>query len=165
MKVNSLLLDETVDLQTKIRTQIEFYFSDENLSRDKHLWKLIKSNHNVPIDELLKFNKLKEILLKFHSKDKHKAIVKALELSETVKVTDDWSSIWRWWRFCINEKLENKLNKRKVYVEGYPPNATPVQIAKIFSKVGFISDISMPWYCTSSKARKGYAFITYETED
>jgi len=56
---------------------------------------LIKANHNVPIDELLKFNKLKEILLKFHAKDKHKAIVKALELSETVKVADDKSSIRR----------------------------------------------------------------------
>ena len=92
-------------------------------------------------------------------------MIKSLENSETLKLSDDWLSVWRWWRFCINEKLEKKLNSWKIYVEGYPPQANSVQIAKIFNWIGFITDISMPRYSTTSWTWKGYAFITFESEE
>jgi hypothetical protein len=51
-----LLMTPERNLQEKLQAQLEFYFSDENLMRDKFLRKKIKECHSVPFDEFLKFN-------------------------------------------------------------------------------------------------------------
>ena len=54
---------EIITKNEKLSNQIEFYFSDYNLPKDKYLLNLINQNENgwIGLNDLLRFNKVKEI--------------------------------------------------------------------------------------------------------
>lgn len=82
----------TDDLDSKIRRQIEYYFGDINLPRDKFLQEKIKEDDGwVSLDVLLTFKRLASLTTD------QDVIVKALEKSENklVEVSEDKKKIRR----------------------------------------------------------------------
>ncbi|KAJ6245916.1 la-related protein [Anaeramoeba flamelloides] len=79
------------ELAKKIKDQIELYFSDSALSRDRFLKGLIEKNEEgyVSFLDLLRFNRLREI-----SED-IELIAKSLEKSETLELSEDKKSVRR----------------------------------------------------------------------
>lgn len=81
------------DLEKQIIRQVEYYFGDINLPRDKFLQGQIKENEDgwVPLEVMLKFKRLANI------SDDAKVIAEALEKSEekVVLVNDDKTKVRR----------------------------------------------------------------------
>lgn len=80
------------DLEKKIIQQIEYYFGDINLPRDKFMQEKIKEDEGwIPLDVLLTFKRLASL-----STDPE-VIVKAVEKSESqlVQVSDDRKKLRR----------------------------------------------------------------------
>jgi La-related protein 7 len=70
-------------LYEDILTQMEFYFSDANLTKDRFLGDLVKNNPYVPIDTFLKFNKIRSMTTDVT------IISKSIKKSDQLELSDD----------------------------------------------------------------------------
>lgn len=77
--------------EKQIKDQIEFYFSDSNLLKDKFLSNLITKDENgyVDLNIISNFNRMKKLTKKV------KNIIKAIENSDLVELNDDKTKIRR----------------------------------------------------------------------
>jgi hypothetical protein len=143
-------------IKNQLKTQIEFYFSDENLLNDKFLKKYMLGDNIIDISILLKFNKLRKLLAGFSEKHSIKAIKSALKHSKLLKVKND--KISRINKFDCDDIVINDINKRTVYAENIPPDTTHEVITELFSRYGVVKHVSIP---KSEGKKKGFAFITF----
>lgn len=70
-------------LYENIMKQMEFYFSDANLSKDRYLGDLVKNDPFVPISEFLKFNKIRSMTQDISD------IVKSMKNSTFLELSED----------------------------------------------------------------------------
>lgn len=66
-----------------IMKQMEFYFSDANLSKDRFLGDLVKKDPFVPLSEFLKFNKIRSMTHDISD------IVKSMKHSTFLELSED----------------------------------------------------------------------------
>ncbi|KAL7300615.1 hypothetical protein TKK_0006605 [Trichogramma kaykai] len=150
-----------------ILKQMEFYFSDSNLSKDRYLAELIKQSPDVDIKEFLKFNKIKALTTE------PAKIASALKKSEILKVSEDGTKVRR--ITPINER--NNVDDCTIYVQKLPPEADHDWVVKAFSEFGKVVYVSIPKFKPKKKFReqdpecmkhqkiKGFAFIEFETPE
>ncbi|XP_077999400.1 la-related protein 7-like [Glandiceps talaboti] len=142
-------------LTSQIRDQLEFYFGDANLRKDRFLKQYIEKNKDglVDISILLSFNKLKSMT------DDEKVIIRAAKASNKLKVSSDEKQIGR-----IQPLTPPKydIDDVTVYVECIPPNATHEWLKSVFSCCGKVTYVSIPKY-KSTNDIKGFAFVEFET--
>ncbi|KAL6445068.1 hypothetical protein ACFW04_002166 [Cataglyphis niger] len=139
-------------LHASILKQMEFYFSDANLSKDRFLSELLKINPYVDLDVFIHFNKLRELTMDTNR------IAKALQKSTLLKVSEDGTKVCR--ITPINKK-EN-VDECTVYVQNLPPDADHDWLISIFSKFGLVEYVSIPRYKSNRKI-KGFAFVEFDT--
>lgn len=70
-------------LYENILKQMEFYFSDANLTKDRFLADLVKTNPFVPLDMFLKFNKIRSLTQDTND------IAKAMKNSTVLELSED----------------------------------------------------------------------------
>lgn len=159
-----------------IRQQLEFYFSDSNLAKDRFLSQLIKKSPDscklktffyhddfmifrwffidVEIAEFLKFNKIKALT------ETVADIVKAVTGSELIQLSEDETKIKRKTDF----QVKSDADECTLYVESLPKSATHDYVKEIFSKYGQVVYVSMPRY-KHSRRIKEFAFVEYESQE
>ena len=145
------------DTESKIIRQIEYYFGDYNLSRDKFLKDIIKSDEGwVPIDTMLKFERLSKISLD------SKAILSSIKKSESglMEVDDEKEKIRR----CPNkplpeeEEILKEYTKRSVYVKGFEKEKTTLDdLLDYFTKHDNVANLCMRnWSDKRDKSKKNF---------
>lgn len=144
-------------LLSDIKKQVEFWFGDVNLHKDRFLKKLIEDSRDgyVDISVLTTFNRMKKM-----STDV-KLIARALKNSFLVEVNLEGTKVRRQKPLGDNPK---DVDTRTVYVELLPKDVKHGWIERVFSKCGNVVYISIPRYKTSGHS-KGFAFIEFETEE
>ncbi|KAJ8262090.1 hypothetical protein GJAV_G00162060 [Gymnothorax javanicus] len=144
-------------LLAEVKKQVEFWFGDVSLHKDKFLKQLIDDSRDgyVDISALTTFNRMKKMTTDV------KLISRALKNSSVVEVNLEGTKIRR--RQPLGEKPEN-VDERTVYVELLPKNVTHRWIERVFCKCGTIVYISIPRYKSTGQP-KGFAFIEFERED
>lgn len=70
-------------LYENILKQIEFYFSDANLTKDRFLGELVKTDMYVPVEVFLKFNKIRSMTQDVTD------ITKAMKNSSLLELSED----------------------------------------------------------------------------
>jgi hypothetical protein len=145
-------------VKKKLREQLEFYFSDENLINDKFLKKYMMVDNVIDANVLLKFNKIRSILAGFSDDQAILAIKSALKHSKILKMKN--KNISRRVKFDCDDIVLNEINNRTIYVENLPPDATHDQVKQVFERCGSIKHISIP---KTEGKKKGFGFITYNT--
>ncbi|XP_074571311.1 la-related protein 1A-like [Curcuma longa] len=81
--VHPNMTSETVALQTNIVKQIEYYFSDENLQKDRYLISLLDEQGWVSITKIADFNRVKKMTTSIP------LILDALRSSNLIEIQDD----------------------------------------------------------------------------
>lgn len=137
-------------LYENIRKQMEFYFSDANISKDRFLGDLIKKSPFVPVEMFLKFNKIRSMTQDVVD------IIKALKHSTILELSDDRTKVQRKSPF-----LPYDADSRTVYVESIPVTANRDWLQGVFRDYGKVSYISLPKFKNTDRI-KGYAFIEYD---
>nr|XP_047917447.1 kelch-like protein 23 [Anser cygnoides] len=148
-------------LESKICQQIEYYFGDHNLPRDKFLKEQIKLDDGwVPLEVMIKFNRLSRL-----SKD-FGVIVEALRKSKTglMEINEDKTKIRRspnkplpeW-----NDQYKAAIKNRSVYVKGFPVDATLDDIKEWLEDKGPVENIQMRR--TLQKTFKGSIFAVFDS--
>nr|AEE62098.1 unknown [Dendroctonus ponderosae] len=150
------------ELEKKIIRQIEFYFGDINLPRDKFLLEKVKEDEGwVSLETMLKFNRLANL-----SKDL-KVIADALEKSEekVVVLNDDKTKVKRNPEKQLpdnNDERLAKLREKSAYAKGFPLDAELNDIIDFMDQYGPIESVIRR---THSKEHqfKGSCFIVFKT--
>lgn len=138
----------------QIREQMEFYFSDSNLQKDRFLKKQYTESEDGYIDLsiFLSFNRIRALTTDVST------LAKALSSSTLLKVSENGTKVKR-----LTPLLEPKdLDKRTVYVECLPHHVDHEWVKRLFSACGKVVYVSLPRYKTT-KDPKGFAFVEFET--
>lgn len=148
-------------LEAKICHQIEYYFGDFNLPRDKFLKEQIKLDEGwVPLETMIKFNRLNRLTTDFN------VIVQALSKSKTklMEVSADKTKIRRSPSRPLPEvtdEYKNDVKNRSVYIKGFPTDATLDDIKEWLDDKGQILNIQMRR--TLHKTFKGSIFAVFDS--
>ncbi|XP_076829028.1 la-related protein 7 [Brachyhypopomus gauderio] len=143
-------------LLAEVKKQVEFWFGDVNLQKDRFLKKVITKSRDgyVDISVLMTFNRMKQLTTDV------KLIARALKNSEVVEVNLEGTQIRRKHPF---EGCAKNVDDCTVYVELLPRGVTHVWIERVFNKCGNVVYISIPKF-KSTGDTKGFAFVEFETE-
>lgn len=140
-----------------ITKQVDFWFGDANLHKDRFLREQIEKSRDgyVDISLLVSFNKMKKL-----TTDK-KLIARALKSSAVVELDLEGTRIRR--KQPLGERPKDE-DERTVYVELLPKNVNHSWIERVFGKCGNVVYVSIPHY-KSSGDPKGFAFVEFETKE
>ncbi|XP_023255358.1 la-related protein 7 [Seriola lalandi dorsalis] len=140
-----------------VKKQVEFWFGDVNLHKDRFLRKIIEESDDgyVDISVLASFNRMKKLTTDT------KLIARALKNSSVVEVNLEGNKVRR--QFPIGN-IPNDTDSRTVYVELLPKDVTHSWIDRVFTKCGNVVYVSIPRYKSSGDS-KGFAFVEFEKEE
>lgn len=151
-------------LEAKIIKQVEYYFGDFNLPRDKFLQGKLKLDDGwVTIETLLTFNRLKSLTTA------ENVVAEALKksTSQLLEVSEDGKKIRRSAAKPVpesNKEHQQKLDELSVYVKGFPPTATIDELLEFFGQFGQCINVFMRRYPKTHKF-KGSVFATFATKE
>ncbi|XP_075716645.1 la-related protein 7 [Rhinoderma darwinii] len=144
-------------LLADIAKQVDFWFGDVNLHKDRFMKEQIEKSRDgyIDISLLASFNKMKKLTTD------PKLIARALKNSSVVEINLDSTKVRR--RLPLGEKPQD-VDARTVYAELLPKNVTHSWIERVFGKCGNVVYISIPRYKATGDT-KGFAFIEFETQE
>lgn len=139
-------------LHAAILKQMEFYFSDANLSKDRFLGNLIKQDPYVDLSVFTRCNKIRELTTDINR------IAKALQASTILSISEDGTKV------CRTTPIKQKENTEDctIYVQNLPLDANHDWLSSIFSEYGNVAYVSIPHYKHNKKI-KGFAFVEFDT--
>ncbi|VIO95622.1 La domain containing protein [Brugia malayi] len=151
------------DVQQKIIEQVEYYFGDINLPRDRFLQEEIKKDDGwVQLTTMLKFKRLAQI-----SSDP-KIIGESLKLSKLIQVSEDGSKIRRNPEAPLPENsLEywQVVKRRTVYIKGFGRDTKLDDILNFVKQFGSVENVMMRREKSEKRAFKGSVFVTYKNQE
>lgn len=157
------------DLEQKIIRQVEYYFGDYNLPKDKYLQEEIKKDDGwVTLDNMLNFQRLKNL-----STDKD--VISGALLKSTAKlleVSEDKCKLRRNPEKPLPELSDARRQEiigRSVYIKGFPKEDTTLDMLLEFLKgFGKIDNVQMRNYHDKVEDKwkfKGSVFVTFPTKE
>eukprot|EP00871_Galdieria_phlegrea_P004880 jgi/Galph1/5393/GphlegSOOS_G4102.1 len=141
-------------MEQKIRNQVEFYFSDSNLPRDKFL----RSKTEETKDGFLiaSFKRLRALCQDIPT------IAQALRNSALVELDENGTKVRR--KVPMPSSISTK--RKTIYVKGFPRDQEPdiESVVELFSPYGLVRCVRFRRYHDTKKF-KGSAFVEFETEE
>lgn len=149
-------------LAEKIIRQIEYYFGDINLNKDKFMKEEIQKDSGwVELETLIKFNRLKVLSTDF------KEIIESLKKSTSnlLEIDEEKKKIRRAKPLPENlTEFETSLKLNTVYVKGFPTTLSLDELIAYFETHGKVLQVFMRRF-PSTKQFKGSVFVTFGTAD
>ena len=138
------------DRLDKAISQVEFWFSDANLVRDKYLYNQLSSAKDgmVPVTLIAGFKKVIE--LAGHSAkpaDVAALVVSAARRSTALKLSEDGVRIGR--VAPLATAIAQNADDRTVYCESYPPDWNHDKLRELCETIAPVAYVSMPRYHNS----------------
>ncbi|VDM97920.1 unnamed protein product [Thelazia callipaeda] len=150
------------EIEQKIIEQVEYYFGDMNLPRDRFLQEERKKEDGwVPLTTMLKFKRLAQL-----STDPNQ-IAGALKHSKLMEVSEDLTKIRRDPEAAVPQNtLEHwqTVKKRTVYIKGFSQDAKLDEILTFVKKFGPVENVLMRRERSEQRRFKGSVFVTYRHE-
>ena len=151
------------DAQSKVRAQMEFYFSDSNLPRDKFLRETVEADPEgfVDISLLATFSRMRALLAPFggpHNDETVAALVDLLETSAELTVSDDGKRVRRTAAVRAREEIDAEVEARSVYASPFAMTATIDEITAFFAQHAVVRSVRLRRHVTS-KDFKGSVFV------
>ncbi|CAH1249917.1 SSB [Branchiostoma lanceolatum] len=154
---------EPTALERKIYQQVEYYFGDHNLTRDRFLQGEIKKDDGwVALETLVKFNRLKALT------DDFGVICAALQKSPSrlMEVSEDKTKVRRLPSKSLpknTEQWRSENKARTVYCKGFHQDDTLDVIQQFFQDKGKVETVFMRR--NENKEFKGSVFATFSSLD
>lgn len=161
---------KTQVLLDNLRRQLEFYFGDPNLTKDKNLREIMMRDSRkkgyVDLNTFLTFNRVKEFFVDNEvesERERHRYLEKAIKRSSLLKLDSAKDNVRRRVPFdhmlYTSQKFKESVSDRTIFVEHLPRFVEQEILAKVFQEHGKILYISIPK--DKDKKMKGFAFIEY----
>ena len=143
-------------LLTKLRNQIEYYFSPSNLRRDKFLKEKISENPDglVDISVLLTFNRVKSMTMKLEH------LQQAIESSSELEISSDRKQV----KAAHPIPETDDSDDRTVYIKAPFPSTSTLETLQEFAKTyGKCLRIVMRKHMGGDKLFRGSAFFEFSS--
>lgn len=139
-----------------IRYQMEFYFSDANLRKDRYMSELVHKDEEgyVDLEVFLTFHKIRALTADV------KDIAAAISSSEMLQMDDAHRRVRR----CTELAAKPDVDECTLYVERLPLHADHAWLKGIFSRHGQVLYVSLPRYRHNNRI-KGFAFIEFASSE
>ena len=148
-------------LYADICNQVEFYFSDSNISKNRNMAELVSQAEYVGLHHLLAFNKIQKILPELNIT----YLQKALAHSQVLELSSDKTGVKRKVPYDETKlKSNEEVEKCTIYVENVPTHVDHEWLEKIFQEFGPIAYVSMPKF-KHNGLPKGFAFVEFKDEE
>ena len=149
--------------QSKVRAQMEFYFSDSNLPRDKFLRETVEADPEgfVDISLLATFSRMRALLAPFGGSQNDEtvaALVDLLKTSAELTVSDDGRRVRRTAAVRAREEVDAEVEARSVYASPFAMTATIDDITAFFAQHATVRSVRLRRHITS-KDFKGSVFV------
>jgi La-related protein 7 len=147
-------------LYASIRKQMEFYFSDANITKQRMMKEIVLENDYVNLQLFVeKFNKVSQLSKNIDD------FRRALKQSEKLELSEDELGVRRKVPFEeAKVKTDEAVENCTIYVENISPEVNHEWIEKTFQEFGSVAYISLPKFKRSGQP-KGFAFVEFEEED
>ncbi|XP_068140471.1 la protein homolog [Drosophila tropicalis] len=151
--------------------QVEYYFGDANLNRDKFLREQITKSEEgegwVPLSVLITFKRLAALTTNFQE------IINALNKSNEglLQVSEDKEKLRRHPERPIpehNEERRKEIQERTAYAKGFPLDSKMSDLLDFFSPYEKVVNLTMRKHYdkpTKSYKFKGSIFLTFQTKE
>ncbi|ODV64878.1 hypothetical protein HYPBUDRAFT_114936 [Hyphopichia burtonii NRRL Y-1933] len=114
------------DFEEKVRSQVEFYFSDSNLQTDKFLYKIYQANDGwVELKTILTFSRMRQ----YRPEDR---VIEALKKSDKLVLSPNNDTIRRKDPLKDFNEIKNNRKKNTVHIEGFDKEASQDDIEEFF---------------------------------
>ncbi|KAK7081634.1 hypothetical protein SK128_021424 [Halocaridina rubra] len=164
---------ETQELDKKIIKQVEYYFGDFNLPRDKHLQELIKNDDGwITLDEMMKFKRLAALstntsVIAESLKKSTNNIVEVHESNEKIRRIPSRPLQ------PYSDEVKEETVKKTVYCKGFPKDGscTLDDLLEFFNKYGPCESVLMRHFLDRSnpdgpkQGFKGSVYVIFPTEE
>ncbi|ELU11731.1 hypothetical protein CAPTEDRAFT_173881 [Capitella teleta] len=149
-------------LELKIIRQIEYYFGDLNLMRDKFLQGLIREDDGwVTFETMLKFNRLNSLCSDLE------VLAAAMRKSTVLmEVSEDGKKLRRLPSKPVptpDKDHREDLNQRSIYAKAFPVESTLDELIEFFEKFGKTEQIQMRK--NAQREFKGSVYVVYQTTE
>lgn len=154
------LEDET---KVKVKLQVEFYFSDSNLPRDKFLRETVSADPEgfVDIALIITFSRLRYLLHPLGGLQQEEIIATVaniLATSDSLTLSEDRRRVRRLAELRGREELDAEVEARSVYASPFPMTATIDDLKDYFSTHAKVLSIRLRRH-VMSKDFKGSVFV------
>lgn len=150
-------------LNAKIKRQLEYYFGDHNLMRDKFLKEKIKEDDGwVTLETMLNFNRLKQLT------EDHKLICLSLKESSLMEVNDACDKVRRKTDRPLpedNKEWKDAVAARTVYAKAFPADSNLDDLMEFFEAYGNIDNLQMRREFHKKTVFKGSVFVTFQKKE
>lgn len=145
-------------LLSNVRKQMEFYFGDANINKDRFMKQHVDSSPDgyLPISLFLSFHKIQSLT------DSSEIVARALSKSDLLAVSEDKTKVRR--TRPVHYMTQEEVDAKTVYVEGLPKHADHDWISNHFSVCGRVAYVSLPRYRQTGDI-KGFAFVEFFTPE
>ncbi|XP_048835548.1 lupus La protein [Brienomyrus brachyistius] len=150
-------------LEKKVSEQIEYYFGDHNLPRDKFLKEQLQVDDGwVPLETMIKFNRLNRLTTDFS------VILESLRKSKTglMEISEDKTKIRRSPDKPlpeVNDEYRDAVKHKSVYIKGFPLKTTLDEVQEWLAGKGNIENIQMRR--NLQRQFKGSVFLVLDSEE
>eukprot|EP00050_Salpingoeca_kvevrii_P003496 m.226046 g.226046 ORF g.226046 m.226046 type:complete len:474 (+) comp10838_c0_seq12:1217-2638(+) len=136
-----------------LRNQLEFYFGDANLSKDRFLKQCIDASPDgyVDVAVVAGFNRVRALT------QVTEEIVAALRSSKLLEVSDDGLRVRRIKPVAIKEDAQACT----VFVEPVPKDIDHSTVKAIFQEFGKVDYVSIPRFNNEERTVQGFAFVEF----
>lgn len=159
VKTNYAKLPETSD-PDEIRKQVEFYFSDSNLSYDNYMNSLLEGSENkpVPIKTIHSFKRMRRF-------QPYSALLEAMKESTVLDVVngDELKRKIPWKAPDVKNEFNDPSIPRSIYAKGFGDEdaSTQFDIENFFAIYGPIAGVRLRR--TDAREFKGSVFVEFDT--
>lgn len=154
-----------------VKKQVEFYFSDSNVARDKFLMEKILSHPEGYVElavlcSFARMTKALQIPAGQSSEEIPNAIVAkvagALEDSETLQLSEDKQFVKRKAPLVSRDVVIKEMDERSIYAKPLPFDTTLDRLTEFFSALGKVGAVRMRRHL-ESKDFKGSVFVEFDS--
>ncbi|KAL4193982.1 hypothetical protein AMTRI_Chr05g66510 [Amborella trichopoda] len=162
--------DETAK---KVIRQVEFYFSDSNLPRDRFLKKTIEESEDglVGLSIICAFSRMRSHLGLGECKaddvpaDKVLAVAETLRTSSSLKISEDGKRVGRSTELLNAEEVIEQVDSRTIAASPLPYDVKHEDVESFFGNYGKVNSVRLPRHIASKKLFCGTALVEFSSEE